>query len=290
LTEPRPQPENDETSTAQTIGRMTQYAREDAGHPLVQLATQEAAMAAAGDPRGVARTIHRWIRDRFQFVDDSELVAGLTDDPEDAEVLIRPRDLLAMPVMMGDCDDATMLAISMLEAAGIPAFIATVATDPDSPATYTHVYAVAVPQGNYFPLDCSTQRGIPDVAGWEATAAGKKKLWPAVPPKESNMLRVPRYRLGRLGDDSGDGTDWGDVLSTSLTSGLTSAESILSKRYGVPQLNPGQYIKSGNTIMSQAGTGGSANMLGTSGNTGTLLMLGLGALLVVAIVGMRGGR
>lgn len=56
------------------------------------------------------------IRQDVQFRDDAELARGITADPEQAEVLIRPVDLVTMPRPQGDCDDQAMLCASMLRA------------------------------------------------------------------------------------------------------------------------------------------------------------------------------
>jgi len=55
--------------------------------------------------------------------------APIAKQPELAEVLIRPVDLLAMRTPSGDCDDFSMLAAAMLRALGIRASFKTAAAD-----------------------------------------------------------------------------------------------------------------------------------------------------------------
>lgn len=78
---------------------------------------------------------------------------------------------------------------------------------------------------------------------------------------------------------------------TSLTKALTSAGSILSTRYAVPQLNPGQLIQTSpyGTSMYQAPAGASTSLLGPSifGTTSSALPLLLIGGLVLVMVSKR---
>ncbi len=275
--EPRPQPENDETSTAQTIARMAQFARNDSGTAIVRGAAQAAiAAAGAGQVKEIAQAIHAWIRSRVRFVDDAQL-AGFRPVPEEAEVLVRPVDLLGMPEPQGDCDDSAMLCAAMLRAAGIPTAFKTVACNPADPETYTHVYAIALLPDGPLPLDCSTQRGVDPRPGWEVKAAGKSRVWPV----EETMKQL-----------SGLGVDWG-ALTSVINTGMETAGKILVPRYGVPQLNEGQYMRNGNTVLYQQPAGSPSlypemsTGVGGGSTLSFLLLAGFGLLAVMLIGGRR---
>jgi hypothetical protein len=261
LTLSRPIPEDDETTTAQTIGVMSELARRDSTSPTVRRATT-AAIAGAPDKESAAAAIHRWIRRTVHFVQDATL-AGFDPNPEEAEVLVRPIDLLAMPKPSGDCDDFSMLAAAMLAAAGIGSAFKTVAAD--SSPDYSHVYVVALLPSGAVPLDASHGPFL----GWEAPAKGKTKVWPIDQPMKN--LR-------------GLGIDW-DAFSSVLNTGITDATKILAPRYAVPQLNAGQYIQTANGIMYQQPAGSTAGFSlpsVTSGNTMLYLIGGLAVVLLVA--------
>lgn len=257
---------------------MAQYAREDAVHPLIQAATREAIGAMprrAPNAYWTAEAIHRWIRRRVRFVDDSSL-AGFRPSPAEAEVLIRPADLVAMPDPQGDCDDSSMLCAAMLRAAGIPAVYKTVAANPLEPDVYSHVYTVALLPDGPLPLDCSTQAGVDPRPGREVPAAGKSRLWPI----EETMHRL-----------SGMGVNW-DALTNLATKGLDITGSIMKSRYAVPQLAPGQFLQQDGSVyyQQQPGSGPLAFPgVGVGGSTGGWLLLG-GIALLAILLATRGGR
>lgn len=166
-----PQPDDDERATARTVALMDHVARASASHPLIQAATQQA-VAGAPDPAERARRIFWWVKRRVHFREDAEQarLAGLPA-PNEAELLIWPADLLAMPEPAGDCDDHATLVAAMLIAAGIEPELVTIAADPSDPSRYSHVYARARIGRARIALD--TSHGA--YPGWEAKAQGKKK-------------------------------------------------------------------------------------------------------------------
>lgn len=271
--EPRPQPEDDETSTAQTIARMAQLARKDATHPDLRQAAYLATAAAAGDARQEAAAIHAWIRGRVRFVDDSQL-AGFRPAPADAEVLVRPIDLLAMPDPQGDCDDSSMLCAAMLRAVGIPAGFKTVAANPRDPEVYSHVYTVALLPDGPLPLDCSTQRGVDPRPGWEVRAAGKNRLWPL--EEQNAMLRGLGFEYSPP-PVGGQSPWWGLV-----NSGINTAGTIFAARYGKPELEPGESMRTSQGEYSRTGYG-----IGAGSSSGLLL---IGGLVLAAVVLMSMSR
>lgn len=80
---------------------------------------------------------------------------------------------------------------------------------------------------------------------------------------------------------------------SALSSGLTSATSILGARYAVPQLNPGQVIQKGPggmSFMSQASNGGALQpgSMGMGMSTTTMLLLAAGVVGVMMLSGHKG--
>jgi hypothetical protein len=223
LIEDRPAGADDEENTAQTIARMAQYAREDSRNQIVRRAADAATRRTR--TRDLASAVHAWIRSHVSFVEDAQLAQGLTDAPDDAEVLIRPIDLLTMPNPVGDCDDFAMLAASMLRALGIEASFKTVEADPQSPGLYSHVYTVAHLPDGPLPLDCSHG----PYPGWEIAPTGKARLWPV---EETNTMRTRT-----LGDDVWDpGTIDTGPPSPSDVLALSTPVDVSSLLYSPAQL------------------------------------------------------
>lgn len=77
---------------------------------------------------------------------------------------------------------------------------------------------------------------------------------------------------------------------SALTQGLTASAGILGTRYAVPQLNNGQVIQTGpnGTYMSQNATGAIPNLLGAGGSSSTLLLLGVGAVVLLMMFKGKG--
>lgn len=255
--EQRPPGDDDERNTLQTIRRMIEYIRADSGHPSV---VRQAANATRGtDPRP---DVHRWIRAHVQYADDVELAKEISADPNSAEVLVRPVDLLAMPEPRGDCDDQSMLCAAMLQALGVRTWLKTIAADPDSDR-YSHVYVMADGPAGPMALDCS--HGA--YAGWEARATGKTKLWPVEESRNMNGLGFT---------DSTD-TNWWQGL---ITTGMDISGDIFKTRYGVPQLAPGQTVQSKSGFATQLPYG--TTQAFTSGaNTGMLMLIVAGVVVVI---------
>ena len=258
------QPEDDDARTAHTVSLMRGLIQEDAAAPQVREAARQAT-AGARTPGEILGGIWNWIRARVEFVDDTEPARSIgAIDPESTQVLIRPRDVLTMARPAGACDEFTMLTAAMLQAAGIPAELVTVAADPAVPELYTHTYCVARAPGGRVVMD--TSHG--DAPGWEVRPAGKSKTWRLKP--------MPR-QLGAI--------DW----SALLTKGVETTGEILTARYGVPPA--GTYLQTspqGSVTYTQpAGAapytfpGGGFGL--TESNTGTLLLI-VAAVVVLALV------
>lgn len=155
-----------------TIALMQRYAVEDAQSECVEQAVQLACRMYGC--RNVIDAIHRWVRSSCRFVHDEESSAALQrfDQRPIVEVLLRPVEMLHF--RRGDCDDFSMLAASMLLAAGIDCAFVTVAAEPSTPTDFSHVYVAAYPAaGGRVAVDASHGARI----GWEARAY-RKAEWP----------------------------------------------------------------------------------------------------------------
>lgn len=261
-----PQPEADPEATAATIRLMSQFTLADSRADLIRAAAAQAT-AGAATPEQAAAMIHAWVKSHVHFVEDAEpaRLAGVPD-PQSAEVLIRPIDLLRMPRPSGDCDDFSMLVAAMLLAQGIEPAFKTIKADAENPGAYTHVYVIAkLPTGD-LPIDASHG----PAAGWEHANLGAQ-VWPIVPR---------RHALGSL-----RAIDWGGLIQT----GASTAADIFKARYGQPP--PGTYIAgNGQTIYRQQPGATDLNFPGiAAGGSGlTLGLMALGGLILVAVL-MRGG-
>lgn len=251
---------DDELATAQTIQLMAQYAREDSRSPIVRRAAAEAASQAADNSTAaIAAAVWKWIRAHVVFQLDSTTAAPVTSTPDQAELLIRPIDLLTMPQPAGDCDDQSMLCAAMLRALGIDSAYKTVAADPSAPDLYSHVYVVAdTPEGT-IALDCSHGPH----SGWEVQPVGKTRTW----------RMEAMHQLGSI--------DWGALLQTGVQAGADIAKA----RFGQPP--EGTFIQQGSNVIYRQPAGSSPLAypgvglnVGGSG-TGTSLLLIVGAVVLL---------
>ena len=260
------QSDDDETRTAQTVGLMARYTREDSTSPIVHRAALDAiALLPERDAAKEAAAVWRWIRDRVTFRDDSDLAAaaGISGvDTATAEVLIRPVDILTMPHPVGDCDDYSMLAAAMLRALGIPSRFRTIAADQAEPENYSHIYVVAETPEGEIPLDASHGPR----PGWQAPAVGKTRDW-SIDPMSAGLGFAER--------------PW---WQTAINTGIKTTGNILTTRYAVP---PAGTFVSGpeGTYYRQTGGGGVPYLpLDTGFGLGSMLpwIIGIGALFLIA--------
>lgn len=106
------------------------------------------------------------------------------------------------------------------------------------------------------------------------------------------------YECTNVTGSGGYGTPGNATSSTNIfdaiMAGINSSSKILTTRYGVPQLNPGQYIQTGpggQSIQYQLAPGQTTGFPGTSSlfsggsSSGMLMLLGGGLILVLAMSG-----
>lgn len=153
-----------------TIKLMCLYALEDAVSPEIQAEAGDVRWKAGIGATGqeLVRQVWKKVQDKIQFLRDEASGAQVEKELDKTviEILVRPRDMAAMAARarVGDCDDYSMYAASILTALGIPCSFTTVAGDSHNPSIFTHVYVVAYPDGVRIPVDASHGRW----SGWEA--------------------------------------------------------------------------------------------------------------------------
>jgi len=135
---------------------MRRLIRESTPHPAIRRHTERAVEGLPpGQPLEEIRAVY-------------EYVANITDyrrDPYDVEQLVAPWSVLECTVDQGrrpqlDCDDLTMLSLSMLGSIGFPTVIRVVSTRQDG--QYNHVYGLAEVGEYLVPLDLTRARQDPD--------------------------------------------------------------------------------------------------------------------------------
>lgn len=157
-----------------TIALMQRYAVEDSISEGVRRALDLACRLYGCT--GTVDAIHRWVRSSCRFVHDDISSSWLQqfDQRPIVEILLRPVEMLHF--RRGDCDDFSMLAASMLLAAGVDCNFVTVAAEPAMPNDYSHVYVAAYPAvGGRIAVDASHGPRV----GWEVeNRFGKRAEWP----------------------------------------------------------------------------------------------------------------
>ncbi len=271
--EPRPgDGSDDEANTAQTVRLMLDFIAADTFSPAVTEATRQATAGATGEE--AAWRIFQWIKNTVLFQEDfvTAMLARLPN-PQDAEVLIRPVDLLAMSKPAGDCDDFSMLANAMLINAGIPARLRTIEQNPEQPGQYSHIYSEAMIGGQWVPFDTSHGTG----PGWKANAIGKNRTWQGAKRMEG------RNRRGM----NGLGFNW-DGLTDNL---FKLANNVLPTRYGAPG-TPGASVRLPNGQVATNNPVGTSvsfpsfNASTTGGIDQNTILLGGGLLGLVVILAL----
>lgn len=154
-----------------TIALMKRYAIEDAGSLPVRSALGLACRLYGC--ANVVDAVYRWVRSSCRFVNDEQQSAFLQsyDKRPIVEILLRPVEMLHF--RRGDCDDFSMLAASMLLAAGVDCAFVTVAAEPATPRDYSHVYVAAYPAGGRIAVDASHGPHL----GWEVPSIGRRDEW-----------------------------------------------------------------------------------------------------------------
>lgn len=104
------------------------------------------------------RTLFEWVRQSIRYTRDIHRV----------ELLHTARRMLDLRA--GDCDDMTILLSAMLKSIGHPVRIVLVGFNPRKPMLFTHVYLEALCNGDWIPLDPTTNHAM----GWSPPATTKR--------------------------------------------------------------------------------------------------------------------
>jgi len=169
---------DDDLATWQTVSLMRQYVQAAVTHPPVIQATQAAlaGVSPAAPAWRKALAIHAWIRTHTRFVAHEDLLPMLGFTGEE-QLLIPP--YLFLEFGEGDCPMYAMLTAAMLQVAGVPSMIVTIAARAHDPARWSHVYTVAIEEdGSYLPVDTAAAAQRPELGlGWEAPQAFRRQEW-----------------------------------------------------------------------------------------------------------------
>ena len=281
---------------AQTIGRMRELALEDSTSKRIQDLAREFAYGV--DRIRYCGLVHQFVQRLMSFTPDEETGERAPEirskiealGGQIVEVLIRPLDILSSPTKIGDCDDYSMLAASLLLAGGIPCKFCTVAADGSG--NWSHVYIVAYPDGKRYPLD--TSHG--EYPGWETERSARRKEWPMMVPYTLGPL--PPGVSGLMGSaylhnrGPGMGGDWTDAIIGWGDTALNFAGNILTTHYKVPETPPPGtvYRAPDGTVISTVGAGGVLGT-GTGGiSTNTLLLAGVGMVGLIILMSSMNRR
>lgn len=140
-----------DAGVAQTIELMRRLIDEATKDPSVNRLAVEILKnsgAPQHDPLAEAEAIYAWVHANIRFVNDPVDSFG---DPK--ETLRAARDILELGA--GDCDDFTILMLSLAQNIGLQGRIVTVASDPRDPSQFTHVYPEVDIDGEWVPMDAA---------------------------------------------------------------------------------------------------------------------------------------
>jgi len=305
-----------DAGTAETVAQMCRLVDEGSKDPEVNrlaLAILRTAHVPEFNFEGERRAIYQWFRKNIRFLRDIE----------GKETLRAARETLAN--QMGDCDCQTIAMLALLKTIGQRVRIVTVATQPQAPEQFSHVFAeVRDERGRWIPMDAARKKPRYGLAprgwfrryGWDTESCKPVDL---DRPEEAadfdddgigalnglgvmgrgrtstvthgwglrgpGSARMAPRRMMR-GQLRGLGIDWGDVTGA-IQAGTTGAAQIIAASRAAPiTLAPAAM-----TPQAQAGLfaaqqqASGASSLSLSTVPSWMWILGGGLLLVVAMKG-----
>jgi hypothetical protein len=188
-----PAGDSTDVATERTIRMMAEYIRFGAVDPAIEATAEYAArhfsFGEDRSPASLAWAVFWYVKHCIKFrLDEATMFrVGLRDEHD---FLTAPSVLVRMKDPSEDCDGFTMLTAAMLSSLGIPVYIVTVAANAGEPQRWSHVFVVAIVDGQVMPLD--TSHGIGP--GW----------------------MVPRSRIFRLQAWNLDGDPVNDIAISSF--------------------------------------------------------------------------
>ena len=153
----------------QTVGIMKSLIDGSIGNQLIRRTAESIVNSENIEPAddyGEVEAIYKFVKDRVRF----------TRDPQGLEYVQTPQHLLEKihenGIANGDCDDKTVLGLSLLRNIGHKVGIKITSYRPDG--KYTHVYGIVKVDGRWVPFDTTR----PDrYLGWEAPGITREKTW-----------------------------------------------------------------------------------------------------------------
>lgn len=150
-----------ESVTTNTVRKMIDTIKVSSKNLRLIKRTQDiVAMVPAKDQVGEVTTVYNWVRDHTRYI----------KDPHGTEMIQSP--LVALDqiadhqLFQGDCDDLTIITLSMLRSIGYP--VAIRIADYRGQGVYTHVYGLVKIYNEWTPIEPIKLR-CP--LGWEAPGA-----------------------------------------------------------------------------------------------------------------------
>lgn len=265
-----------------------------------------------------------WVKHKVKFVPHAKMLGDWIGSSDELQLLIRPDALLKMRQPKGDCAVFTTLVCALLECAGLPWEIVTVAVDPQQPGVFSHVYPrVILPDGRRVAVDAI--RGM-DFPGAEVPrqAVSALQVWDAsgnpIEDQDSGYRGLHGANMHGLGETP---TDWtvdstlslpttndysslyvpptdayagGGGISPQATNALSNLATQALSIFGQTVAPTTTLVRNANGSVSYTtpGSGGaiaSGSLLaGSSSSMSTLLLyggIGLAVLLVVMSMGKK---
>lgn len=160
-----PATESLDVATHRTVQMMGRYIKQACADPRVKACAQYAwrhFASGLSSPNAIAWGVFWYVRHCLRFRRD-EGVLSLLGLPNEHDLLIAPSVLLRMKDPAEDCDGHSMTAAALLCTLGQRVAIATVATEPDRPNRWSHVFMLSgAGGGRWRPIDASHGKG----PGW----------------------------------------------------------------------------------------------------------------------------
>ena len=248
-----PLPDGD-AGTAKTISVVRRLVNQAVSDPEInQLALSIVRNVPGYDFTGEARAIFDWVRRNIQF----------RRDPARRETLRTAQEILR--VSAGDCDCINgVLLPALLESIGQRVRLVTVATDPEAPREFTHIYPEVLLDREWIPIDAATRM---PAFGVGPARFFRKRVWD---------LGSAAYR-----DLAGLGDLWSS-LTTALPSlaqtGVSIAQAVNQPSgYPMPTLTTpsGQVVSSNPQLVPAAAASSSSTLWIVGGAAAGLLVLAM---------------
>jgi transglutaminase superfamily protein len=149
------------------MGKLIRAALNDPGIQAIASQLKARAASLAKGESGLLACDWMWVKEHIKFESDEQQTRRLLNEGDNFELLVSPPVLIRNSPATGDCDDFTMLVLSLASAQGFPVRIVTLECDRRRPGEYSHVYGAAqLPNGMWCPLDASHG----EYPGWEVPA------------------------------------------------------------------------------------------------------------------------